>query len=165
MNTRGKKASHRLVKIHRPYTIDEAFRLTGFSKGTIRRWVKDRRLPALLDQRPFLILGEDLADFLKSRAKPACKMAPHECYCLKCRQPRSPALAMAEYIPHTTTTGNLRALCEVCTTVMNKMIAKRALQSLASRLEVSLRQGEEHLADTADYSLNEHFDKDPESDA
>jgi len=66
-------ARHRLrrqcVKVHRSYTVDEASRLLGVAKGTVRRWMT-AGLPFLTDQKPALILGADLAAFLKARAKP-----------------------------------------------------------------------------------------------
>jgi excisionase family DNA binding protein len=92
-NPRRKRTRHpnrRSIKIHRNYTVDEAARVTGCAKGTIRRWIKSRALPAITDQRPNLILGGDLADYLKARATGGPKLKLHECYCFKCRAPRVP---------------------------------------------------------------------------
>lgn len=44
------------VKVHRSYTVDEAARLLGVTKGTIRRWI-GAGLPAITDRKPFLILA------------------------------------------------------------------------------------------------------------
>jgi len=51
---------------------------------------------------------------------------------------------MAEYPPLTATTGNLRALCGACTTVMHKAIPIAALAALAGILEVTVRQATKH---------------------
>lgn len=70
----NRKPDRRSIKLHRSYTVDEASRTIGSAKGTIRRWIKSGALPALTDQKPNLILGEDLIDYLKARAKPGPKM-------------------------------------------------------------------------------------------
>ncbi|MBV9288215.1 MAG: helix-turn-helix domain-containing protein [Hyphomicrobiales bacterium] len=82
------------------------------SKRTVRRWIK-AGLPALTDQKPTLILGEDLLAFLTARKARSRRCRPEECYCVGCRSPQRPAGDMAEFIPLTTKTGNLRAICPV----------------------------------------------------
>ena len=62
-----RKPSARAVKIHRSYTIEGTARVTGCAKGTIRRWVASGELPAITTERPYLILGADLVDFIKAR--------------------------------------------------------------------------------------------------
>ncbi len=156
---RTPRPNRRSIKIHRAYTVEAAARVTGCAKGTIRRWVKSGALPAIIDQKPHLILGGDLYDYLKARAMSGPKLQLHECYCFRCRAPRAPALNMAEYLPLTATTGNLRALCGTCTTVMHKAIPLAALAALAGILEVTVRQATKHLRDTANPSLNDHLGK------
>ena len=60
------KSNWRAVKMHRNYTVDEAARVLGRDKGTIRRWIA-KGLPAIKDQKPHLILGTDLIEFLKTQ--------------------------------------------------------------------------------------------------
>ena len=56
----GKRHSnHRLVKIHRNYTVEEIAKLFGIHKNTVRNWVKDG-LATIDDKRPMLILGHEL---------------------------------------------------------------------------------------------------------
>ena len=89
--------NHRLVKIHRSYTVEEIARLFGIHKNTVRHWVKEG-LATIDDKRPMLILGHVLAAFLQARRvknKQTCK--PGELYCVRCRAPRSPAGNMADY--------------------------------------------------------------------
>ena len=160
-----RKPNRRSIKVHRNYTVEEAARATGCAKGTIRRWIKSGALPALTDQKPNLILGGDLADYLKARATSGPKLQLHQCYCFTCRAPRVPALGMVDYVPLTDATGNLGALCSVCTTVMHKAISLAALAALEGTLEVTVQQATEHLIDTANPSLNDHFAKEPETDA
>ena len=91
--------NHRLVKIHRNYTVEEIASLFGIHKNTVRGWVK-AGLPTCDDKRPMLILGRDLAAFLQARRtknKQTCQ--PGEIYCVRCRAPKMPAGDMAEYLP------------------------------------------------------------------
>jgi excisionase family DNA binding protein len=153
------RPNRRSIKIHRAYTVEAAARVTGCAKGTIRRWIKSGALPAIIDQKPHLILGADLYDYLKARATPRSKLRLHECYCFKCRAPRSPGLGMAEYLPLTPTTGNLRALCGTCTTIMHKAISLAALAGFADILEVTVRQAPKHITDIVNPSLDDHLGK------
>jgi excisionase family DNA binding protein len=136
----GRRRFHwRLVKVHRNYTVDEAARMLSVTKVTVRRWI-EKGLPAITDRRPFLILGSDLRDYLQARAKPKHRLAPGECYCFGCRQPRPAAEGMADYIPLTPTGGNLNALCPVCGTLMYRRISLRQLAAFGVILEVSIME-------------------------
>jgi hypothetical protein len=63
-----KRANHRLVKIHRSYTVEEVARLLGTHKNTVRTWVKVG-LRTCDSIRPTLILGRHLAEFLQVRRR------------------------------------------------------------------------------------------------
>jgi hypothetical protein len=80
-----RRPNPRLAKIHRSYTVEEAARLLGVYKGTVRQWIK-QGLSTCDDRRPLLILGGDLRDFLvkkRTQNKRPCK--PGEVYCVRCR--------------------------------------------------------------------------------
>ena len=133
------------VKIHRNYTVEEAARVLGVTKITVRRWIKGG-LPALTDRKPTLILGSDLAQFLSERkttARQACQ--PEECFCVKCRGPRRPAADMAEFIPLTPTLGNLRGICPICGTLMHKRIRRDALEPLLGILDLTFAKASPRL--------------------
>ena len=86
-----RRPNHRLVKLHRNYTVEEIARLYDAHKNTVRQWVK-AGLPVLDDKRPMLILGRELAAFLQARRtknKRSCQ--PGEMYCLRCRAPKKAA--------------------------------------------------------------------------
>ncbi len=69
---RKRHPNHRLVKIHRSYTVEEIAHLFGIHKNTVRRWVK-AGLAISDDKRPMLILGHDLAAI--SSSSPGKKQA------------------------------------------------------------------------------------------
>jgi excisionase family DNA binding protein len=162
---RTRKPNGRNIKIHRNYTVEQAASVTGHAKGTIRRWIKSGTLPAITNRKPILILGGDLFDHFKAQATTGPKLKLHECYCFKCRAPRVPALGMADYVPLTSTTGNLTALCSTCTTLMHKTIPLSALATLAGIVDVTIGQANEHLTDIAKPSLNDHLTREPETHA
>lgn len=132
-----RRVSCRGIKTSRNYTVEEVARQLRVTPHTVRRWVKDG-LPVLKDQRPFLILGGDLADFLTASKTPKQRCAADECYCVKCRAPRPAAEGMAEYIPVSGLTGNLRALCPVCQSLMHKTVSAKSLPGLQAVLSLTV---------------------------
>jgi excisionase family DNA binding protein len=76
------------LKSHRNYTVEEIARLIGSSRGTVRRWTK-KGLHFVTEQRPRLIRGDDLLEFLAKLKAPKQRCQLHECYCFKCRVPRA----------------------------------------------------------------------------
>ncbi len=153
-----RRASARNLKKHRSYTIDEAARLLKVHKVTVRNWIKVCGLAALVDQRPTLILGRDLKEFLAerhTRGKRPCRL--DECYCLKCRAPQRPAFAEMELVLLTPTKGNLLALCEVCAGTMRKHISIARLPDLRSLVTVKIRQASSSIINNPDPCLNTYF--------
>jgi hypothetical protein len=148
----GGRPSWKKIRIHRQYTVEEAARETGKCRATLRRWLKNG-LPALTEKRPVLILGEDLANFIRGRRKRTACALDH-CYCFKCRAPRRPALAMADYTPRTGASGNITAICEVCGGIMNKSVALSSLSDLRRLLEITIQQRQPHLAEHSDPCQN-----------
>lgn len=144
------------VKLHLNYTVEEAARVTGNCKGTVRRWLKEG-LPALFDQKPALILGGDLIDYLKGKQGRKQKCRLHECFCFSCRKPSTPAFGEVEVFMLTPDSGNLRALCERCATVMHKRISVARVSELKALATVTIRQGIGDLGDNQKPSLNDHL--------
>ena len=129
--------NHRLVKIHRNYTVEEIAWLLGKHKNTVRNWVKDG-LATIDDKRPMLILGRDLVEFIKKRRaknKQSCK--PGELYCVGCRLPRFPAGDMAEYSPVTDKFGNLIAICPDCDSIMNRRVSLARIGEVCGKLDIT----------------------------
>ncbi len=160
----ARRPSGRRIKIHRSYTVEEAARALGIAKGTVRRWLK-QGLPHLADLRPALILGSDLKTFLEGRRKPKQTCQPEECLCMSCKAPRRPAFGEVEYHPLTAKGGNLRALCEACSTVMHKRVSLAGLEDLKAILTVIEPQNETRLGKGAVPCTNDHLNKEPQTHA
>jgi hypothetical protein len=146
--------SHRLVKIHYSYTVDEIARLFGIHRNTVRQWVK-RGLPTSDDKRPMLILGRDLIAFLQARrAKNKRPCQPGEIYCVRCRVPRNPAGDMADYQPVTAAVGNLVGICPNCECMMNQRVSLGKLEQIRGKLDITMPQALPRLGESAFPTVN-----------
>ena len=146
--------NHRLVKIHRSYTVEEIAELFTIHKNTVRNWVKSG-LPRSDAKRPMLILGIELAAFLQARRtknKRPCR--PGEIYCVRCRAPKFPAASMAEYIPVTEKFGNLVAICPDCGAIMNRRVSLVRIGQMRGGMDISFPQALEHIVDSAKPTVN-----------
>lgn len=156
-------ARHRLdrrrVKIHRNYTVEEIARLLGTCRATVRRWLK-KGLKSIDGHRPTIVRGIDLLEYLAARMKPKTRCLPGYCYCVKCRTPHPPAGSMAEVKVLTATTGNMRALCPACGTMMHRRVSLAQLDHLRTFLDVSIMQAARPLRDTSTPCPNVHLEED-----
>lgn len=143
----GHRLDRRKVKRHHSYTVDEAARAIGAARGTVRRWL-DKGLPAIRDRKPFLILGDDLAAYMAGRARPKQACPPGTCYCVKCREPREPAGNMAEFLPINAHSGNLRALCPDCGSLMHRRTSSSQLAAIRAILDVAIVERPPRLNDS-----------------
>ena len=143
----------RLVKMHRSYTVEETARLLGKHKNTVRAWIKHGLQP-IDGRKPTLIHGLQLVRFLQNRrmsGKQPCP--PSHMYCLKCRSPKRPAAGMADYLPITDTSGNLRALCPDCGRFMHRRVAFANLTIVGADLEIAFPHAASRLRDRATPSV------------
>jgi hypothetical protein len=140
-----RRPNHRLVKIHRSYTVEEIACLFGIHKNTVRAWVK-AGLPTSDGKRPMLILGVDLAAFLKARRvkhKQPCKLG--EFYCFRCHTPRVPAGGMADCWPVTDKIGHLQAICPDCYCLMNRRVSLAKLDDFHRILAITFTKAPEQV--------------------
>jgi hypothetical protein len=154
---RKRHPNHRLVKIHRNYTVAEIARLFGNHRNTVRDWVK-RGLPTIDHKLPMLIHGSDLAAFLQARRlknKRTCQ--PGEIYCLRCRAPKSPAGDMADYQSITTTRGNLVAICPSCESMIYRGVNLGKLDQVRGNLQVTMAQALPHIVESSRLSVNSYL--------
>jgi hypothetical protein len=149
--------NHRLVKIHRNYTVEDITHLLSIHKNTVRGWIK-RGLPTIDDKRPKLILGRDLSAFLQARRvknKRPCK--PNQMYCLRCRSPKIPAGNMVDYQPVTESLGNLFGICPDCEAGMNRRTSLAKLVQIQEVLDITLPEGLQHIVDSSQSFVNSDF--------
>lgn len=151
--------NHNLVKIHRNYSFEELAGVFGVHKNTVANWVKDG-LPCLKERRPFLIMGQDAREFLKSQRldkKQRCK--PDEFYCMRCKVPTKPAENLVEFLPISTTKGRLMGFCSLCECVVNKFIGNASLEQYAAIFDLIKPTVVEHIRDCDNPLLNCDFKK------
>ena len=154
-----KRLNPRRVESHRNYTVDEVAQLFRVHKNTARAWIK-AGLQTIDERRPTLILGCELARFLherRQRTRQRCQ--PGQLYCLRCRAPKDPAGRMAEYVPMTAASGNLKGRCATCGAVMWRRVSLRNLTDVTGALEVAFPQVQRRIADSAFPSLSSDFDE------
>lgn len=148
----------RLAKVHRSYTVEEVARLYRVHRNTVRQWIKSG-LPTCDDQRPLLILGRDLGLFLTTRRhqqKRPC--SPGQIFCVRCREPQTPALNMADFEPLTASTGNLIGLCPRHGSLMYRRVRTAALASVSGELSVKLTNGQSRIDESCKPSVNRDFE-------
>jgi len=141
----ARRADPRRIKVHRPYAVDEAARALGVHTNTVRAWIA-QGLPALTTRRPTLILGSELRTFLEARRKRAKRpCVPGTIFCFKCRAASRPALGMFDFVAHSATGGNLKALCERCGTVMHQRVARASIALKMPGIEVQFKEAQPRL--------------------
>ena len=154
---RKRRLNYRLVKIHRSYTVEEAAGLLGTHKNTVRAWVK-AGLPVCDGKRPVLILGRELATYLRERrtnSKQPCQ--PGEIYCVRCRTPKRPAGNMAEYLPITPSLGNLVGICPDCEAMMYRRASRGKLLEIQGRLDITFVEGQRQVNESSTPTVNSDF--------
>lgn len=140
------RALARKVKMHRVYTIREVSQLLDIHPNTLRGW-RVRGLQIVAEQKPFLIEGHALKNFLFSQEKEAkTKLGQHELYCLSCRSGKQAAGGMADYEAVTEDRGNLIALCECCNRPICRIISVSDLPFWQAKLDVHIRQAPERIS-------------------
>lgn len=151
---RRRAPNPRRAKIHRSYSVDEIARLFRVHRNTVRNWLK-RGLPANDERRPTLILGWQLREFLEAeRTKRKQRCPAGHFYCVRCRQPKAPALGMADYIPYTATTGNLRGICPDCGRFIHRRVALDKIDTVRGQLDVQFPEAHRHIAESGSTTVN-----------
>ena len=146
--------NHRLVKIHRNYTVAEIADLFHVHKNTVRLWITDG-LPTCDHRRPTLVVGHHLAAFLwdrRVRKKQPC--GPGRLYCIRCRLPKIPAGGLTNYLPITEKTGNLSAICPDCDSMMYRRVSLASLSVVLRTVQSLLAQERELLINSYQPTLN-----------
>ena len=130
----------RRAKLHRSYSAQELAERLDVQKNTVRQWIKGG-LPVVDGTRPVLILGSEFQAWWGKQRKAAKRPCqPGQMYCFKCREPKAPALGMIEYTPANAATGNLKALCETCGTMMHRRTRRTDIAARMPGMVVQITQ-------------------------
>ncbi|WP_299191297.1 helix-turn-helix domain-containing protein [uncultured Erythrobacter sp.] len=128
--------------------------LLGVHKHTVRGWLK-KGLPAIDGAKPTLILGVEFQAWWGERRKADKRPCqPGQMFCFKCREPKSPALGMVEYAATNAATGNLKALCETCDTLMHQNIRLANVEARMPGIDVQITQASSSISARVHPSLN-----------
>ncbi|MBU8875870.1 helix-turn-helix domain-containing protein [Reyranella sp. MMS21-HV4-11] len=153
-----RRINPRLAKLHRNYTAEEVASLLDVNRQTVWKWLKIG-LKAIDGRRPILIMGEELRRFLyERRAKRKRPTPPGMIYCLGCREPRSPAGNMVDFIPLSPTTGNLQGICPTCESMLYRRINLGRIEDVRGNLDVTFTQPGPRITDCANPSVNHYSD-------
>jgi hypothetical protein len=159
MKRSRRRPDYRRIKIHRTYSIGEAAACMLVHKQTVRAWVKQGL--ALVDlQRPALIHGSVFIAFLKLRREKGrrpCGTA--EIYCVRCRIPKTPAFAVADYIAKSAKTGNLVGICPSCERLMYRCVSLARLDEVRGVLEVIIVRPHLRIAEQGCPSVQTHLEQ------
>jgi hypothetical protein len=142
------------VKLNRNYDATQLAICCGVHKNTVLNW-REAGLEPIDSSKPILFHGSAVREFLRQRnanRKQPC--GPGKLYCFRCREPRRPALGFAEYVPVTARSGNLKAFCETCDTVMHRKICGAQLEAKMPGVEVQFADRQLRLIGSPSPSLN-----------
>src|SRR5229473_6348803 len=106
-------------------------------------------------ERPLLVVGCDLIDFLQARRvrkKRPCGTA--QMYCFRCRLAKNPAGAMADYSPLTEKLGNLTGICPDCGLIMHRVTSLANLPNLCEEIAIAFPRALPRLRDISQPCLN-----------
>lgn len=114
-----KRANPMAVKANVTYDVFEAARALNVTPATIRNWIKDG-LQAMTSQKPFLILGAAIREYLRAKYRDSKRpLEPDQLYCPSCKTGRVPLGNAAIQRPMTAHTDLLTGSCGTCGATIN----------------------------------------------
>lgn len=150
----ARRINPRAVKLHRSYSVPELAACLGVHKNTVRHWQRDGLTP-IDSSRPMLFQGTIVRTFLSTRnARRKRPCSPGTLYCFRCREPRPPALGMVDFVSINDKSGNVRAICTTCETVMHRRASKAALATILPGCDVQYVEALPRLKGSLPPSLN-----------
>lgn len=150
----ARRVNPRAVKLHRSYSVPELAACLGVHRNTVRHWQREGLTP-LDGARPVLFQGAIVRAFLSARnASRKRPCPPGTLYCFRCREPRPPALGMVDYLSINAISGNVRAICATCETVMHRRASKAALKSILPGFDIQFAEAWPRLKGSSSPSLN-----------
>ena len=118
-----RRANPMAVKANVTYDVFEAARALKVTPATIRNWIKDG-LKAMTSQKPFLMLGAAIREYLRAKYKAAKRpLEPDQLYCPRCKTGRAPLGMMATQSKMTAQTDLLTGPCGICGATSTRIIS------------------------------------------
>ena len=149
----------RLAKIHLSYKVEDIARLYGKHKNTVYQWVREGLRPCT-NQRPYLYHGSDIRSFLEAKYKKNKRpMALTEVFCVRCREPKSPAGNMADYQPDLPTSGQLEAMCPTCSSMIYRRVNLTQLELIRRQIVITLPQACSRITERSGACVNSDFNR------
>jgi len=143
-----------VVKLNRTYDTTQLATCCRVHKNTVLNW-REAGLDPIDSLRPIIFHGSVVRRFLKERnGKRKQPCGPGRLYCFRCREPRRPALGWAQYVAVTARSGNLKAFCESCETVMHRKIRRADLAAKMPGIDVQFADRSPRLIGSSSPSLN-----------
>ena len=137
----NRRIDPRRIKTHFPYIVEEAADALGVHKNTVRMWIK-AGLAVADDRRPTVMSGAAIRAFLENRLKARkSPLKPGEFYCFRCREPKSPAGGMADFVAAGGGLGTLTGLCPDCETIMHRRSSLAKLEAAKGKIDVMILPG------------------------
>lgn len=135
----------RRIKQNRSYDVGELAACCGVHKNTVRQWQR-AGLKTLDDKRPIMFHGDAVRAFLGARkASRRCLCPPGTIYCFRCRAARQPTPGPIGFVPVNASSGNVRATCETCGTLMHRRVRQAALAAIFPDRRIQIKEGQERL--------------------
>lgn len=155
----ARRGNPRAVKQHRSYSVPELAACFGVHKNTVRHWQREGLKP-IDGRRPVLFQGATVRAFLSARnASRKRPCPPGMLYCFGCREPRPPAFGMVDFVSINAKSGNVRAICATCETVMHRRAAKASLMSILPGCDVQFVEALPRLRGSLPPSLNSDLER------
>lgn len=155
----ARRINPRLIKVHHSYTVEEAARTLGVHKNTVRGW-RAKGLEAIDRRKPIVFAGKDLRAFLERAKRIRRRPSPSgHFFCFRCRSPRRPAMAMVDYMPITAISGNLKALCGDCGTLMHRRARLADIGAVMPGIAVQIAGAPSRLSELPPPPLNGDFER------
>ena len=132
----SKRANPMAVKAALTYDVAEAAKALGKSEATIRNWIKDG-LPVMTAQKPVLMTGAALRDYLRVKYRNAKSPLAHdELYCFSCRAGRRPLGLVVTTTPNNAATTRLKGTCSTCGAASSRLISNTKTQEFAATFHI-----------------------------
>lgn len=152
-----RRVNPNIIKSRQTYDVNELARRCGVHKNTVLNWRREGLAP-IDSSKPILFHGAAVREFLKERnAQRKQPCGPGKLFCFRCREPRRPAFGLADYVSVNAKSGNVRAFCEACETVMHRRVSLAALAAAMPGIDCQIAQASPRLMGSIPTSVNCDF--------